>query len=88
MFRCYGGKYYKNVTKSFAYAKKGEKMAAKLSDVLLTIEKIREIYQFPAEQTFMELGRDDLTRTPKVSLHTMDENGFDILIAKKVGVSE
>jgi len=62
-------------------------MSAKLSDVLKTIQAIQEIYKFSAEQTFIELDRDNLSRAPQVSLHTMDENGFDILISKKV-VSE
>jgi len=59
-------------------------MSAKLSDVLKTIQSIQEIYKFPAEQTFIELDRENLSRAPQVSLHTMDEDGFDILISKKV----
>lgn len=59
-------------------------MSAKLSSVLLTIQKIQEIYPFKAEDTFIDLDRENLSRRPQVSLHTMDENGFDILISKVV----
>ena len=59
-------------------------MSAKLSDVLLTIQAIQEIYPFKAEDTFIDLNRENLSRTSQVILRTMDEEGFDIQIAKVV----
>lgn len=59
-------------------------MSAKLSSVLRTIEQIKEIYPFEAEQTFMDLDREDLSRRPQVSLRTFTDEGFDIQVRKLV----
>jgi len=59
-------------------------MSARLLDVLETIKGIEGVYPFQADKTFMELDRDELSRLPRVALHTVDENDYDILITHLV----
>lgn len=57
----------------------------KLSDLLLTIQEIQGEYPFSAEDTFIDIERDGLTRKSKVTLFTITDAGFEVTIKRIVG---
>ena len=60
----------------------------KLSSLLKTIQEIQEIYPFKAEETFVRVDEDPLSRLPIVELKTLDVDDNVVTISRKVRCTE